>query len=514
MNFNLELESYVASGYPYIGIITHEELRVQLAIKSVAEKLNKKLVLWTCTQGLIDVEVDQVHCRDAGKNPNTLFTELIEEISLLKDNDEKRIFVLSDFQPFFSSPQITRRFRDVVTTFKDKQCNVILVGAELQLPISLQKDITIIDFNLPTSKDLELILNSMATTNEIKIEDAEKEHVIRAATGLTSEEAENAFAKSVFTTGKFDPEMIIKEKANTLKKTGLLDYYEPNTTMQDVGGMNLLKQWLDIRSKAFTKEAKEFGLKAPKGIVLAGISGCGKSLVAKAIAKAWKLPLLMLDMGKIFGSLVGQSEQNIRSVINIAESMQPCVLMIDEVEKGLAGHQSSGKTDSGVSSRVFGTLLTWMQEKKSEVFLVATANNISVLPPEFLRKGRWDELFFVDLPNQEEKEEIFRIHIKKNGRDHTKFKISSLAQAAKEFTGSEIEACIETAMFYAFNEGSELKDKHITEAIKRTIPLSVTMLDELNAVRNWAKNRAINVTEDENNKGFSGFNPIRKISKN
>jgi SpoVK/Ycf46/Vps4 family AAA+-type ATPase len=317
-----------------------------------------------------------------------------------------------------------------------------------------------------------------------------KEAALQSALGLTTTEAENAFALSVVETRGIDPKVIAREKARTLKRNGLVEVVEATTSLDDIGGLGQLKEWLQRRGGAFSASAKAYGLPAPKGLLIVGITGTGKSLTAKATAGAFGLPLLRLDMGRVFGGIVGQSEANLRSVIQTAEAIAPCVLWIDEIEKGFSGSKSSGSTDGGTSSRVFGSFLSWMQEKDQPVFVVATANDVSKLPPEFLRKGRFDEMFFVDLPDAQERAQIWDIVIKRHGRRPTDYDTVVLSRACEQFTGAEIEAVFIDAMHEAYAEGKEPGPKEILEAMTNTVPLAQLMDGQIAALRHWAKGRA------------------------
>ncbi|MCF7734038.1 MAG: AAA family ATPase [Akkermansiaceae bacterium] len=287
-----------------------------------------------------------------------------------------------------------------------------------------------------------------------------------------------------------DHRVVAREKARTLKRNGLVEVVEATTSLDDIGGLGLLKDWLVRRGGAFSASAKAYGLPAPKGLLIVGIPGTGKSLTAKATAGAFGLPLLRLDMGRVFGGIVGQSEANLRSVIQTAEAIAPCVLWIDEIEKGFSGSKSSGSTDGGTSSRVFGSFLSWMQEKEKPVFVVATANDVSKLPPEFLRKGRFDEMFFVDLPDALERAQIWDIVIARHGRKPTGFDTVVLARACEQFTGAEIEAVFIDALHEAYADGREPRPKDILEAMTHTVPLAQLMDGQTAALRHWAKGRA------------------------
>jgi SpoVK/Ycf46/Vps4 family AAA+-type ATPase len=291
-------------------------------------------------------------------------------------------------------------------------------------------------------------------------------------------------------TKDFNFDVILSEKKNIIRKSGLLDFFESRYGMSDIGGLEPLKSWLKKRQKAFSQKARDFGLPLPKGILLIGIPGCGKSLTAKVVGSMWKMPLLRLDVGKVFGSLVGSSEENIRRVIRTAEAVAPSILWLDELEKGFAGVGSSGDTDSGTTARVFASFITWLQEKSSPVFVIATANDVSALPPELLRKGRFDEIFFVDLPTVEEREEIIRIHLRRKERDPGQFNIQEIRDNTQGFSGSEIEQGIVSALYDAFDEDTDITDKHLLDAAKEIIPLSYTMKEKIDSMREWAESRA------------------------
>ncbi|HVR82898.1 MAG TPA: AAA family ATPase, partial [Planctomycetota bacterium] len=342
---------------------------------------------------------------------------------------------------------------------------------------------------------LDRIVQEVKQQPNIKIDIApeSRERLLKAALGLTLSEAENVFAKILVNGGRLseeDIQAVFSEKRQIIRKSGLLDYYDTDTRFDQVGGMQYLKEWLKKRALAFADKARDFGLPPPKGVFLLGVQGCGKSLCAKAVSGLWGMPLLRLDVGRMFGSLVGSSEENMRRAIQVAESIAPVILWIDEIEKAMAGSKSSGSTDSGTTARVFGTFLTWLSEKKSSVFVIATANNISDLPPELLRKGRFDEIFFVDLPNDEERREIFRIHLNLRKRDAAGFDVETLSREAAGFSGAEIEEAIVSALYDAFSEDKPLTTAHIEKALGETVPLSRTMESELARLRAWADGRA------------------------
>ena len=347
------------------------------------------------------------------------------------------------------------------------------------------------EFSLPGKDVLKNVLLGVMESAGLKNNESEHEDkVVDAASGLTTMEAENAFALSFVQTRTIQPEVVSREKAQAVKKNGILEIVQTNESLDTIGGLDVLKEWLTKRKDAFSAKAKAYGLPVPKGLLIVGIPGTGKSLTAKATAKVFGVPLLKLDAGRIFAGLVGQSEANLRSVIQTAEAIAPAVLWLDEIEKGFAGSKSSGSTDGGTSARVFGSFISWMQEKTSPVFVVATANDVSQLPPEMLRKGRFDEMFFVDLPNQTEREAIWKIQIARHGRNPKDFDCVQFARATEGFTGSEIESVFVDSLFAAFERNREPDDLAVAQVLTNIVPLSRTMGEQINALRNWSKGRA------------------------
>ena len=395
--------------------------------------------------------------------------------------------------------QVIRRLRDVAHHVRDTYKSIVIVSPVMNIAPELAKDITVIEFGLPGPEDfnqlLARIVEDVKESPQIQINLAgeSRERLLHAARGLTLKEAENVFAKTLVLDGKLDADdvsVVFSEKQQIIKKSGLLEYYDAQEEISHVAGLANLKDWLTKRTIAFTDRAAKFGLPSPKGVLLLGVQGCGKSLCAKAISALWKLPLLRFDLGRMFSSLVGSSEENIRRAILTAESIAPAILWIDEIDKALAGSSNGGGSDGGTASRVFGTLLTWLSEKSAPVFVIATANDISNLPPELLRKGRLDEIFFVDLPLEEERAEIFKIHLRRRGRRSSEFDLQELAQLSDGFSGAEIEEAIVSAMFDSFSRQVPLDTKMIKASLSETVPLSKTMHEEISRLRNWAAGRA------------------------
>ena len=373
----------------------------------------------------------------------------------------------------------------------------------MEIPPELDKEITVLNFPQPSKEDLAALLDRIVVDLQehkqvrLELDNEGRERLLQAALGLTLGEAENVFARVIVKEQRLSGDHVAEvfaEKQQIIRKSGLLEYYAAEEDFTSVGGLGVLKEWLAKRAVAFTAEAQSFGLPAPKGILLLGAQGCGKSLCAKAVSRLWQLPLLRFDVGRMFGSLIGSSEENVRRAIAVAESVAPAILWVDEIEKALAGSQSSGLTDGGTTARVFATFLTWLSEKSAPVFVVATANDVSQLPPELLRKGRLDEIFYVDLPSDQERAEIFRIHLGKRHRNPETFDLPALAAASPDFSGAEIEEAIISALYDAFYDKQDLTTAHVLSALVQTVPLAKTMAEKIEAQRTWAVGRARNAS--------------------
>ena len=478
----------IQSKYPLNYIISWEEDRVIKSLEKIAIHLNKKLRIWSLTDS------DQSISLSLGINPYSKFYSFLDNICTKSENS---IFLLKDVHSLLKDPVILRKIRDIANTISTTSKSLIFLSPVLEVPEEIKKDLVLFDYPLPNIQDIKEIYDSLVKASEnntkfkIELNDKQEEELLSAAVGLTEVEIENVLSKAVILNNSLsekDVGLILEEKKQIIKKSGYLEYYDLKDTINDVGGMENLKEWLRKRAKAFSKEARDFGLPEPKGILLLGVQGCGKSLTAKAVASSWRLPLLRFDIGVIFGKYVGESEENIRKVIKISESIAPCILWIDEIEKGFSG--LGGDSDSGVTKRVLGTVLTWMQEKEKPVFIVATSNDITKLPPELIMKGRFDEIFFVDLPNDKEREEIFKIHLLKRRKDLI-FDLTELIQLSDGFSGAEIEEVIESSLFDAFENNHDLQLADIIKNLKETVPLSKTMKEKIDELRKWAVNRAV-----------------------
>src|SRR5579883_1355255 len=395
-----ELEILMRARYPVIYVVTWEEGRVEEALADIARRREKKLYVWSVARGIQQYGTPL----DTGKKVDGSTTDPSAALDHVLHSVENAVYIFRDLHPFLCSTPATasvvRRVRELATYLKNSYKTLVIVAPTLQLPLELQKEVTVVEFGMPDTEDLGALLDrtlaevNEATQRNLQVTPEARERILSAASGLTLNEAENVFAKTLVMSGKLsesDVPIILSEKEQTIRKSGLLEYYHADTNLQQIGGMDILKDWLLKRSVAFEEEAKHYGLPSPKGVLLIGVQGCGKSLTSKAIAGLWGLPLLRLDVGRLFSSLVGSSEENIRTAIRVAESVSPAILWVDEIEKSMAGTQSSGSTDGGTSARVLSSFLTWLQEKTSPVFVVATANSIDQLPPELLRRGRLDE---------------------------------------------------------------------------------------------------------------------------
>jgi len=490
MDINQEIELLIKSRCPVIYIVSWEERRVEQTLKTVAVSRQRKLHSWSIFEGF----KPPIPGKKTDPDEDSKIPLELRALADIKSSVEGHIFLLKDFHQYLKDYRVIRLLRDLALSLRGSTNTIIVCGPTLVLPIELEKDIHVLDFPLPNRTELEAKLNDVieAVKADVRVNtELDPEHrevLIKSAQGLTLDEFETCLSRSITEFRSFSIDTIIEEKKQIIQKTGMLEYYPASTQLKDVGGYLLLKSWLNKRKTSFTDKARQYGIPAPKGVLILGVQGCGKSLVAKSIASEWDLPLLKLDMGRIFGSLVGQSEENIRKAIRIAEGVSPCVLWLDELEKAFGGLNSSG--DSGTSQRVFATFLSWMQEKTKPVFLVATANDVSKLPPELLRKGRFDEIFFIDLPTEIERQEIFGIHIEKRKRKLENFDISALAAKTDGFSGAEIEQVVIGALYTAFDQDREITTEDMLNEANTQVPLSRMMAEDVEALREWAKLRA------------------------
>lgn len=500
--------------FSFVYIPTWEEIRIVDLITKIANnvktiKTKRDVFIWSSTEGL------KKNLKDGQESVNN-GNEPIDALNFIDNYNNPAILILKDIHPLLglnnrnADYNLIRKIRDVAGSLKnaDVSKNVVIIAPSLVLPLELQKDITVVDFDLPTLDEIKSLLNEMIEMNEssgivIDLKEDEKEVLCKAAQGLTLQEAENAFARAMVSKGQLtikELDVILDEKCQVIKKTGILEFIKSDFNMNDVGGLENLKKWLIKRNNSWLGKAqKDYNLPAPKGVLITGVPGCGKSLTAKAMSALWQLPLLRLDVGKIFSGLVGSSEENMRKAIQTAEAVAPSILWIDEIEKGFGGN--GGERDGGTATRVFGTFLTWMSEKTKPVFVIATANNINALPSEMLRKGRFDEIFFVDLPTKAERKIIFKLHLEKRlkgsiSKDFavTDTLLNKLAEITEGFVGAEIEQVVISALFEAFSENRTLNEEDLYKVINNTVPLSTTQSEQILAIREWANERAVAAT--------------------
>lgn len=494
-----EIEILVRARYPLLYVMTWEEERAMNEILRVGELLNKRIYHWSIVQGLaryrsgIEVHVEGMK---GTKDPIVALHEVL-------NITEPSVFVFRDFHNFINDSTVKRTLRDLATILRSTLSTVVLLSPVMRIPEELEKDVTIVDFPLPGREDLgklfDQVAADIASNSNLSIDTREesREAMIDAAIGLTLNEAENVLAKTLVMTQRLSAQeapLIYAEKKQIIRKSGLLEYVEVDDTLSGVGGLDQLKGWITKRRHAMDPRAREFGLPSPRGLLLVGVQGCGKSLAAKASANELQYPLLRMDIGRLFSKMVGETEFNIRRALTIAEAVAPVVLWIDEIEKGLSGVKSSSSSDAGTTSRVFGTIITWLQEKTAPVFVIATANEIEDLPPETLRKGRFDEIFFVDLPSEVERQEIFAIHLKKRDRDPRRFDLAYLAQISEGYSGAEIEQAIVEALFNVYGVKDDIETPELVYAIKRQVPLSRTMRSSILGRRMWALGRTLSAS--------------------
>jgi SpoVK/Ycf46/Vps4 family AAA+-type ATPase len=485
-----DLELLILSRYPIIAIETHEEERIEENLTRIAAKLGIPLFTWTLTGGLERVGTG---------NPMYDTTDPLKALANLAAIRDEGIYLLKGLHRYLAEPEVVRKLQDLARPFARDRRALIVAAPAITLPAELEKLAAFFRLDLPSEGELKLlvkrVVKDLSRHHKIKVELSPEEfdRLVEGLKGLTLFEAERAVTKAVLhdlALTRRDLDVILQIKRELLEKEGILEYVPVDEGMGDIGGLDHLKRWLAKRKKAFTPEAKRFGITPPKGIILLGVQGCGKSMAARAVANEWGQPLLKMEPGRLYDKYVGESEKNLEKGLRIAERMAPCVLMIDEIEKGFAA-VGSPDADAGLSKRIFGRLLGWLQDRKAPVFVVATCNQIGALPPELIRKGRFDELFFIDLPKEGERKEIFAVHLRKRKRDPATLDLDTLAQASAGFSGAEIEQAVVSALYTAFSRGTDLDTSLLLEELKATTPLSVTRQEEVTALRAWARGRTV-----------------------
>ena len=462
---------------------TSEDGRALEQLKSLCERSKRGLFLWDHADYFRKV-VGNGPEPQAARDP-------ISALEAIEKAQGESLYLLRDFhQCWKNQPKVVRKLRNVAQALKYTRKSIVVTAPSNSLPEELKDDAVVIDVPLPDSEELLGILSHLEQTPGVRVDldQRNRQRLIDLALGLSANQAQRVFSKALITEGVLDErdlEVVAQEKREIIRDSGALEFSVVSETIDDVGGLEVLKDWLRQRELAFSEEARDYGLPSPKGIALIGIPGSGKSLSAKMVASLWHLPLIRLDVGALFGGLVGESEANTRKALHLVEAVAPCVLWIDELEKAL----SVGDGDGGTGRRVLGSLLTWMQDKKRPVFIVATANDIERLPPELLRRGRFDEIFFLDLPNQTERKAIFTVHLKKHGRNPADFDLEALASTAEGYVGAEIEQSVIDGLFRAYSDpsafGREVTTADIEAALHHLVPMSRAQREHIQFLRTW-----------------------------
>jgi len=485
-----QLSLLINSRNPIITVESNEEQRFLGLVERVAGQLSVPLYVWSVTTGL---------CRSGGA---VLYNSDQPEQALTNIGTihGDGIFLLKDFARYCDNDRVSRRLRDLADGFRTSRRSIVILAASIVLPPELSADAVDFALGLPSADELlcgvKCTIVELAATHGVQsvLDTAAMGELAKNLTGLPEEEALRVLRQCVLTRGKADAALlpdVLEAKRQALRTEGLLETVKRDASFHDVAGLQHLREWIAKRKSAWTAEGQRFGLVPPKGILIMGVQGCGKSLAARAVAGEWGYELARLDAGALYDKFVGESEKRLRKALELAQKLSPVVLWIDEIEKAFASAGTSGEADAGLSQRLLAALLTWMQDRESGVFLAATSNNITVLPPEMLRKGRFDEIFFVDLPNTEARVALFALHLKKRGRDPGGFDVTKLAAATEGFSGAEVEQSIVAGLYTAFSQKQQLSTEILLAEVKGTQPLSVTRAEEVSAIRNWARNRAV-----------------------
>lgn len=486
-----QIDLTIRARYPLLYIIAVEEEPTEEVLRQVAtySQPQRRLLFWDIVRGWDDNNSDK----------GSVMGALLRIAKA--DEQESALFVLRDLHPFIKNPTteksapIVRELRNLTRELKRSRKTLILTSHTLDLPEELLQEVTVIDFPLPNPPEIDYLIQQLVVPEKLQVSGLAREQLVKACQGLSRTRIQRVLAKALAAkqqVNESDIDGVLEEKKQTIRQTGILEFFTPKESLKRVGGLDQLKQWVQIRQDAFTEEARRYGIPNPKGILLVGIQGTGKSLSAKTIAHEWRLPLLRLDSGRLFGGIVGESESRVRQMIQVTEAMAPCVLWIDEIDKAFGNITSGIDGDSGTSRRVFGSLITWMQEKTSPVFIVATANNVKILPAELLRKGRFDEIFFLNLPTETERQEIFKVHLQRLRPNRLReFNLPLLAKQTANFSGAEIEQVIVDAMHLAFSQTTngqrrDLITEDILQAIAQTVPLSAIAYEQIEALKQWA----------------------------
>jgi len=494
-----QIDLMMRARYPLLYIVTAEEEPLEQVLYAVAAQSTptRRIIFWDMVRGWSDNGADKGSPMSA-----LLRIGRPEDPHNPKDFDNA-IFVMRDLHPYLKlhypisdkHSSIVRELTSLMRELKRDRKTLILTSYILEIPPELSEEVTVIDFPLPNAPEISSLIRQLVLPEKLKVTGLAWEQLVKACQGLSRARIQRVLAKALAEKQQIsesDIAKVLEEKRQAIRQTGILEFFTVRESLKNVGGLENLKQWVRIRQDAFTEEARRYGIPNPKGVLLVGIQGTGKSLSAKTIAHEWRLPLLRLDTGRLFGGIVGESESRVRQMIQLAEAIAPCVLWIDEIDKAFGNINGGMDGDSGTSRRVFGSLITWMQEKTSPVFIVATANNVRILPAELLRKGRFDEIFFLNLPTESERQEIFRVHLQRLRPGRVRdFDLSLLARQSQNFSGAEIEQGIVDGMHLAFGRGSignrqDFTTEDIIRAIEETVPLAAIARDQIEALKQWA----------------------------
>ena len=492
MKFNDELTLLLKARYPVLLINTIEEDRVEYVIrKHIKANLNRSIYSWDFVEGYTNNPNNEGFAK---RNPLQAL-ELIERLTA----ETPAIFLLKDFNRFLTDVSISRKLKNIARILKLQPKTIIIIGSDFNIPKELQDLITTIQFQLPNQAEIIQELTRLIDSLNIKINSELFENLTQTCQGLSLERIRRVLSKIIATHKTIDKNSIsilLSEKKQIISQTEILEYWSAPDKIGNIGGVEILKDWLKKRKTSFSIQAANYGLPTPRGLLLVGIQGTGKSLTAKAIANEWQLPLLKLDVGKLFGGIVGESESRLRQMIEVSETLAPCILWIDEMDKAFSNTDNTG--DSGTSNRVLGTFISWLSEKTKPVFVVATANNVDLLPIEIIRKGRFDEIFFLDLPKKQERKEIFKIHIQQfRPNTYDSFNYEKLAQLSESFSGAEIKQSIIEGMYQAFYEEREFTTEDICLAINELIPLAQLETNQMVKLQNWASSGRIRLASED-----------------
>lgn len=514
------LKVLLDSSTPIVVMETVEEVRATRLVRAACSVLNLAAFEWTIATGLARcgtpgdpaVEIGLLPPRGyttasghdtSEQNAKAMYNsrEPAQMLANLEDISIEAAFILKDLHRHMDDPVVVRRLRDVGQKFASNRRTVILTAPKLSIPPELASLVEYLELPIPDRQRLRQIIDeilvrvSRTHTLQRKLDATGMDMLAENLRGLTEEEAERAISQALVARYSLCPETVtdvLEAKKSLLRRSEMLDFIDASDTMSSIGGLENLKTWLAQRRGAWEDDARAFGLEAPKGMIILGVQGCGKSLCARAVAGEWKLPLVKFDTAAVYDKYIGETEKRIEKVFQVAEGLAPCVLWIDELEKVFAGSgPDSASADAGVSSRLLAAFLSWMQDRKAPVFVAATCNNVTALPPELIRKGRFDELFFVDLPNQAERKQIFAIQLHRRKRNPASFDLDRVATAAKGYSGAEIDAAVQTAMYAAYSQKTEVTTEHLLIALRATVPLSMTRAEEIESLRAWARDRAV-----------------------